>query len=260
LNENIEDLIQANTRVVYVESPGSYAFNIQDIPAISRVAHAHGAFVVMDNTWATPLYFDAFSHGVDVSIQAATKYIVGHSDALLGVATCNETTWSRVRDTSQDLGQTCSPDDAYLALRGLRTMGVRLKQHWASSVSVAQWLESRPEVAQVRHPALPSHPQHALWKRDFKGACGLFSFTLHPIPQEALHAFIDALKMFGLGLSWGGYESLIMPTPEDAVGTLGQAVTQRIRIHVGLEDPLDLIDDLRTGFEAMSQVYAECTA
>lgn len=260
LNENIKDLIQANTRVVYVESPGSYAFNIQDIPAISKVAHAHGAFVVMDNTWATPLYFDAFSHGVDVSIQAATKYIVGHSDALLGVATCNEKTWSRVRDTSQDFGQTCSPDDAYLALRGLRTMGVRLKQHWASSASVAQWLETRPEVAQVRHPALPSHPQHALWKRDFKGACGLFSFTLHPIPQEALHAFIDALKMFGLGLSWGGYESLIMPTPEHAVGTLGQAVTQRIRIHVGLEDPLDLIDDLTTGFEAMSQVYAECTA
>jgi len=250
LCEDIEDLIQPNTRVVYVESPGSDTFNIQDIPGIAKVAHAYGAYVVMDNTWATPLYFKAFEKGVDVAIQAATKYIVGHSDAMVGIATCNERTWPLVRQTSYDLGQTCSPDDAYLALRGLRTMGLRLKQHWASGMEVAQWLQTRPEVAQLRHPALPSHPDHALWKRDFSGACGLFSFTLHPLPEQALHAFVDSLKLFGLGLSWGGYESLIMPYSSKALGQTGH----HIRLHIGLEDPSDLITDLEEGFKAMAKL------
>ncbi|MYN13102.1 cystathionine beta-lyase [Pusillimonas sp. TS35] len=247
-------LIQPNTRVVFVESPGSETFEMQDIPAIAQAAHACGAYVVMDNTWATPLFFKAFEHGVDVAIQAATKYIVGHSDAMLGVATCNRATWDLVRASSQDYGQTCSPDDAFLALRGLRTMGVRLRQHWASGVEVAQWLESRPEVERVLHPALPSHPGHALWKRDYTGAPGLFAMALKPVPEPALHAFIDNLALFGLGVSWGGYESLALP-----FSPVGRTTTQwpysgpGVRLHIGLEDPADLIADLTRGFEAMAE-------
>ncbi|MBB5216141.1 cystathionine beta-lyase [Parapusillimonas granuli] len=250
----IARLIQDNTRVVFVESPGSETFEMQDIPAIARAAHARGAYVVMDNTWATPLFFKAFDHGVDVSIQAATKYIVGHSDAMLGVATCNEASWNAVRETSQDFGQTCSPDDAFLALRGLRTMSVRLRQHWASGVQVAQWLESRPEVDSVLHPALPSHPGHALWKRDYTGACGLFAIALKPVPEPALHAFIDSLKLFGLGLSWGGYESLALPfSPAGRGSTQWPYAGPGVRLHIGLEDPADLTADLEQGFQAMSR-------
>lgn len=252
IGAGIRDLIQPNTRVVLVESPGSETFELQDIPAIASQAHAAGAYVVMDNTWATPLFYDAFKHGVDVSIQAATKYIVGHSDALLGVATANERAWPAIRDSSQNFGQTCSPDDAYLALRGLRTMQVRLRQHWASGVQVAQWLESRPEVARVLHPALPSHPDHQLWKRDFTGACGLFAVALKPIPQPALHAFIDALQLFGLGVSWGGYESLALPfSPSGREHTAWPYEGPGVRFHIGLEDPQDLIADLERGFEAL---------
>lgn len=252
---DIAQLIQANTRVVFVESPGSETFEMQDIPAIAQAAHARGACVVMDNTWATPLFFKAFDHGVDVSIQAATKYIVGHSDAMLGVATCNEAAWQRVRETSQDFGQTCSPDDAFLALRGLRTMGVRLRQHWASGVEVAQWLEGRPEVDKVLHPALPSHPGHALWKRDYSGACGLFAIALKPVPEPALHAFIDGLALFGLGVSWGGYESLALPfSPAGRTTTQWPYAGPGVRLHIGLEDPADLIADLEQGFQAMRGV------
>jgi len=171
------------------------------------------------------------------------------------VATCNERTWPIVRQTSQDLGQTCSPDDAYLALRGLRTLGVRLQQHWASGVQVAQWLETRPEVAQVRHPALPSHPDHALWKRDFTGATGLFCFTLQPMPEHVLHAFVDNLKLFGLGLSWGGFESLVMPYSNKALQGCGRG--QHVRLHIGLEDPSDLIADLKHGFSVVASHSAE---
>ncbi len=253
LGANIVDLIQPNTRVVIVESPGSETFEIQDIPAIAAVAHAHNAYVVMDNTWGTPLYYKAFEHGVDVSIQAATKYIVGHSDAMMGIASCNEQTWDAVYKTSQTLGQTCSPDDAFLALRGLRTMGVRLRQHWASGVQVAQWLEARPEVEKVLHPALPSHPGHELWKRDFRGACGLFAIALQPISEKALHAFIDSLQMFGLGVSWGGYESLALPfSPAGRTGTKWPYTGPSVRMHIGLEDPSDLIKDLEGGFAAMA--------
>lgn len=255
----IEELMRPNTRVVYVESPGSNIFDIQDVPAIAAVAHRHGAYVVMDNTWATPLYFKPFRHGVDVSIQAATKYIVGHSDALLGVVTANERTWPLIQRTSHDLGQITSPDDCYLALRGLRTLGVRLRHHWQAGVAVASWLAERPEVATVLHPALPAHPGHPLWRRDFLGANGLFSIMLQPAKDSAVTAFIDSLRRFGIGLSWGGYESLIVPFDARAGHSPSRLpyAGQALRLHIGLEDPEDLIADLDQAFDRMAQCARE---
>ncbi|MCP1401389.1 cystathionine beta-lyase [Achromobacter insolitus] len=251
--KDIESVMRSNTRVVYVESPGSETLEIQDIPAITAVAHAHGAFVVMDNTWATPLFFKPFEHGVDVSIHAATKYIVGHSDAMLGVVTCNEATWAQVKKTTQYMGQTAGPDDIYLALRGLRTMGVRLQRHWASGLRVAQWLEQQAEVEAVVHPALPSHPGHALWKRDFRGASGLFTVVLRASEDESVAAFVDALQHFGIGVSWGGYESLAIPfTPGKHHGARWPYTGKAVRLHVGLEDPEDLIADLNRGLAALA--------
>lgn len=251
--KNIESVMRSNTRVVYVESPGSETLEIQDIPAITAVAHAHGAFVVMDNTWATPLFFKPFEHGVDVSIHAATKYIVGHSDAMLGVVTCNEATWAQVKKTTQYMGQTAGPDDIYLALRGLRTMGVRLQRHWASGLRVAQWLEQQAEVEAVVHPALPSHPGHALWKRDFRGASGLFTVVLRASEDDSVAAFVDALQHFGIGVSWGGYESLAIPfTPGKHHGARWPYTGKAVRLHVGLEDPEDLIADLNRGLAALA--------
>ena len=251
--KNIESVMRFNTRVVYVESPGSETLEIQDIPAITAVAHAHGAFVVMDNTWATPLFFKPFEHGVDVSIHAATKYIVGHSGAMLGVVTCNEATWAQVKKTTQYMGQTAGPDDIYLALRGLRTMGVRLQRHWASGLRVAQWLEQQAEVEAVVHPALPSHPGHALWKRDFRGASGLFTVVLRASEDDSVAAFVDALQHFGIGVSWGGYESLAIPfTPGKHHGARWPYTGKAVRLHVGLEDPEDLIADLNRGLAALA--------
>ncbi len=251
--KNIESVMRSNTRVVYVESPGSETLEIQDIPAITAVAHAHGAFVVMDNTWATPLFFKPFEHGVDVSIHAATKYIVGHSDAMLGVVTCNEATWAQVKKTTQYMGQTAGPDDIYLALRGLRTMGVRLQRHWASGLRVAQWLEQQAEVEAVVHPALPSHPGHALWKRDFRGASGLFTVVLRASEDDSVAAFVDALQHFGIGVSWGGYESLAIPfTPGKHHGARWPYTGKAVRLHVGLEDPEDLIADLNRWLAALA--------
>jgi len=252
----IEASMRPNTRVVYVESPGSETFEIQDIPAIAAVAHRHGAKVVMDNTWGTPLFFKPFEHGVDVSIQAATKYIVGHSDAMLGIVTCTQETWPLIKRTTQDLGQTAGPDDVYLALRGLRTMNVRLAQHWKAGVEVASWLETRPEVEKVLHPALPSHPGHALWKRDFKGASGLFAVVLKPASPAAVEAFIDSLQLFGIGVSWGGYESLVIPFNPSGDRTTAEwpYTGQALRLHIGLEDPADLIADLEQGFAMLAEV------
>lgn len=249
IGSGIEALIQPNTRVVYVESPGSETFEIQDIPAIAQVAHRHGAKVVMDNTWGTPLFFKPFEHGVDVSVQAATKYIVGHSDAMLGIVTCTRDTWPVIKQASRDLGQTAGPEECFLALRGLRTMGVRLQQHWQSGLKVAQWLEGHDEVEAVLHPALPSHPGHALWKRDFKGACGLFSIVLKTTSQQEMAAFVDSLQLFGLGVSWGGFESLVIPfVPGSAhTGARWPWRGQALRLHVGLEDTDDLLADLRQG-------------
>src|SRR5215218_2521128 len=202
----IAELMQPNTRAVYLESPGSLSFEVQDVPAIAAAAHARGALVLMDNTWASPLYFRALEKGVDLAIQSATKYIGGHSDVLLGVVAANAATWPRLNDTVFTMGLWTGPDDMNLALRGLRTIGVRLAHHYQAGLKVARWFAQRPEVARVLHPALESCPGHAIWKRDFTGACGLFSIVLKPAPQPAVHAFIDALTLFGIGASWGGYE------------------------------------------------------
>jgi cystathionine beta-lyase len=255
IGAGIEALMRPNTRVVYVESPGSETFEIQDIPAIAAVAHRHGARVVMDNTWGTPLFFKPFQHGVDVSVQAATKYIVGHSDAMLGVATCSREVWPLMRQVTQDMGQTAGPEEAYLALRGLRTMGVRLRQHGQAGLRVAQWLQGREEVEAVLHPALPDHPGHALWKRDFTGACGLFSVVLKTSSPQDVATFVDNLKFFGLGVSWGGFESLVVPfTPGAAhTGTRWPWRGQALRLHVGLEDVDDLIDDLAQALACMAR-------
>jgi cystathionine beta-lyase len=253
LGAGIAALMRATTRVIYVESPGSETFEIQDVPAIAHVAHTGNAYVVMDNTWGTPLFFKPFEHGVDVSIQAATKYIVGHSDAMLGVATCNQATWKKVKQTSQDMGMTAGPDEAYLALRGLRTMGLRLRQHGKSALQIARWLEGRHDVEAVLHPGLESHPGHELWKRDFTGSCGLFSVVLKTTSKDALTAFVDALNHFGIGVSWGGYESLVIPfTPgKSHVGRRWPYVGLALRLHIGLEDVDDLIEDLENGFACM---------
>ncbi|MBS0560605.1 MAG: cystathionine beta-lyase [Proteobacteria bacterium] len=247
-------LLRPNTKVVYTESPGSHTFEVQDIPAIARAAHARGAKVLMDNTWGFH-FFQPFTHGVDVSIQALTKYACGHSDVLLGSVTVNsEEDWQAVRGASSALGQYASADDCWLAARGLRTLGIRLQAQMEAAVEVAHWLRHRPEVAQVLHPALPGAPGHAIWKRDFTGACSLFGIELKPeYSAEASHAMIDALSLFGIGASWGGYESLAIPTTGFITRTAGTGkfAGPVIRIHVGLEDPADLIADLDIGFAAL---------
>lgn len=249
IGAGIETLIRPNTKAVYLEAPGSQSFEMQDVPAIAEVAHRHGATVLLDNTWATPLFFDAFGHGIDLSIQAGTKYIVGHSDAMFGVVSASRKAWPALKGFHGDSGQCVAPDDIYLAMRGLRTMGVRLRQHQESALRVAKWLAKRPEVQRVLHPALEGDPGHAIWKRDFKGSSGLFSIVLQPAPMEAIGAFLDDLKFFGLGYSWGGYESLALPfdcktyrsaTSWDPGGPC-------VRLHIGLEDVADLIGDLDAG-------------
>ncbi len=249
----IAGLMRPNTRVVYVESPGSLTFEVQDVPAIAAAAHGRGATVIMDNTWGTPLYFKAFEHGVDVSIQAATKYVVGHSDAMLGTVSCTAAAWPALKASTAELGQTAGPDDIYLAQRGLRTMAVRLKQHWDTGVRLAEWCARQPEVERVLHPALPGDPGHALWRRDFRGACGLFGVVLKPLRTEAFHALIDGAKLYGLGASWGGYESLIQPSPLDGIRTATRwpYAGPLFRIHAGLEHPDDLEASLAEAFERM---------
>ena len=250
VGRGIEALVRANTKVIYLESPGSLTFEVQDVPAIAAVAHRRGITVIMDNTWATPLYFKPLAHGVDASVQAATKYVVGHSDAMLGAITVTEAAWPRLKSTHYQLGQCAGPDDVYLAQRGLRTMAVRLKRHWETSVQLAEYIARQPEVECVRHPALPGDPGHALWRRDFAGACGLFGVVMRTASKPAFAAFVDGLELFGIGASWGGYESLIMPNSPEELRT-ATAWPHRghcFRIHAGLEDPSDLIADLAAGF------------
>ncbi len=253
IGAGIAALIRPNTKVVYVESPGSLTFEVQDIPAIAEAAHAAGAAVVMDNTWGAGLYFKPFEHGVDVSVQAATKYIVGHSDVMMGTITTTEALWQQVRQAASDLGASSGPDDVYLALRGLRTLSVRLKRHQETGITLARWLQNRLEIRRVMHPALPEDPGHALWQRDFRGACGLFGVVLGAYSATAIAAMLDGMEHFAMGASWGGFESLILPTNPAGVRT-AKAWTEgpTIRIHAGLEDPEDLIADLERGLARLT--------
>jgi len=246
----IADAFRPNTKLVFAESPGSLTFEVQDIPALVAAAHARGARVVLDNTWATPLGFRAFDHGVDVSVHAATKYIGGHSDVLLGAIVASAETFPALHRLWTDMGVTASPDDCFLGLRGLRTLGVRLQRHAASARDVATWLAQRPEVREVLYPALPGNRGHALWKRDFRGASGLFGVVLQPVDAVRIAKMLDGMRLFGLGWSWGGFESLLIPTwPERALTvTTWNPGGPALRVHIGLEDPQDLIDDLDAGF------------
>jgi cystathionine beta-lyase len=247
----VRRLLRPNTRLVYLESPGSLTFEVQDVAAIAQEAARVGAYVAMDNTWASPLYFNPFEHGVDISIQAATKYIVGHSDALLGVATANRRAWPLLQAGAQDFGQIAGPDDIYLALRGLRTLAVRLRRHQETGLHLAEGLRRHRAVSRVLHPALPGDPGHALWRRDFRGASGLFGLVLRPMSAQALSTLFSRLQLFGIGLSWGGYESLALPVekplrtarPLDFDGHL-------IRVHAGLESAQDLLDDFSAALDA----------
>jgi cystathionine beta-lyase len=254
LGAGIKELLGDKTKVVFAESPGSQTFEVQDVPAIAKAAHEAGALLILDNTWATPLYFKPFTHGVDVSIQAATKYIVGHADAMLGAITASEKAARAVEKVHEDLGLCPGPEDVYLGLRGLRTLGVRLAHHQQSALELARWLQARPEVERVLHPGLPSDPGHALWKRDFTGASGLFAIILKPTSHAALARMLDGLTLFGMGYSWGGFESLILPfDPRDyRTATTWQAEGPAIRLHVGLEDIEDLKADLEAGFARLA--------
>lgn len=250
----IESLVQPNTRVIYLESPGSLTFEVQDVPAIAEIARRRGLTTIIDNTWGTPLFFKPFAHGVDMSVQAATKYIVGHSDAMLGVATCTKEAWPRLKASTYELGQTAAPDDVYLAQRGLRTLAVRLKQHWQAGVTLAEWVARQPEVERVLHPGLPGDSGHAIWKRDFTGACGLFGVVLKEgVSDRALCALIDGLELYGIGASWGGFESLIVPfDPREArSATEWKHKGPCFRIHAGLENVEDLMADLEAGFQRL---------
>jgi cystathionine beta-lyase len=262
IGAGIAGLIRPNTRVVYLESPGSVTFEVQDVPAIATAAHqaAHGAglTVLFDNTWASPLYFKPFAHGVDVSIQAATKYIVGHADAMLGMIVSTEKHYEALRRTAFQLGHAAAPDDVYLALRGLRTLSLRMARHHQSALHIATWLQDRPEVARVLYPALPGDPGHALWRRDFTGASGLFGVALAPFSKPAVAAMLDGLELFSMGVSWGGFESLVRPTSVAKIRTAThwQPPGPLLRFHIGLEEPADLIADLEAGFERLNAAAA----
>lgn len=243
--------IRANTRVIMAESPGSITMEVPDIPAIAHAAHARGAVVIMDNTWATPFFFPALQLGADVSVMAATKYIGGHSDLMLGTATANAQHFRALHDFSGTMGYCVGPDDIYLALRGLRTLGVRLRQHHRNGLEMATWLQERPEVDRVLHPALPTCPGHEIWKRDFSGASGLFSVVLKEGSDQAVTAMLDGLRHFGMGFSWGGFESLILSYPNIArmrTATKWPGPGPILRLHIGLENMDDLKADLDEGF------------
>lgn len=249
IGAGIEALFRPNTTVLYMESPGSLTFEVQDVPAMTAAAKAKGIATMIDNTWATPLFFQPLKHGVDVSIHAATKYIVGHSDAMLGICICTEQSFDRIKRTSVVLGDRAGPDEAYLGLRGVRSLAVRLRQHQENALKVANWFAGRPEVARVIYPALPHDTGHTLWKRDFSGASGLFGIVLKPCPAGGVNKMLNGLKLFGMGASWGGFESLILPShPEKArSATEWKAEGPQIRLSIGLENTDDLIADLEAG-------------
>jgi cystathionine beta-lyase len=257
IGAGIAELFKPNTRAVLIEAPGSQSFEMPDIPAIADAAHARGALVIDDNTWATALYHRSLEQGVDISMQAATKYIGGHSDIMFGTIAANAKAWPLVAEAIQLLGVCAGPDDVFLALRGLRTLSVRLAQHHKSGLEMARWLAARPEVIRVLHPALESDPGHAIWKRDFTGASGLFSIVLKSAPQKAVDALLDTVKLFGMGYSWGGFESLVIPF--DCSGyrsaTTWAPGGPTLRLHIGLENVDDLQADLARGFEAFNAAH-----
>ena len=257
IGAGIAALIRPETKLVFVESPGSETFEVQDLPAIAEAAHAKGCVVMCDNTWASPLYCDPFALGADVSIQAATKYISGHSDAMLGVITTTAEHHRSIRAAAFDLGASAGPDDVYLAQRGMRTLSVRLQRHMETGLALARWLQARPEVARVMHPALAGDPGHALWQRDFSGASGLFGLVLKPAPREALAAMLDGMDLFAMGYSWGGYESLIIPTKphRHRTATSWGDEGPALRVHAGLEDAEDLIADLDAGLSRLNAAH-----
>lgn len=254
IGAGIADLFRPNTKVVYLESPGSLTFEVTDVPAITALCRARGITTIMDNTWASPVCFRPLAHGVDVSINAATKYISGHSDLMLGIAVCTEDAFVPVKKTASGSGYCGGPDDVYMALRGLRTLALRMKRHQASALTVARWLQGRPEVARVMYPALPGDPGHALWRRDFEGASGLFGVVLNACTDRQFAAMLDHMDLFKLGYSWGGYESLCVPTyPSDLRSAVEwEAPGPSLRLHVGLEHVDDLIADLERGFARLA--------
>jgi cysteine-S-conjugate beta-lyase len=254
IGAGVTELFKPNTKAILVEAPGSQSFEMPDLPAIASVAHGRGVLVIDDNTWATPLFHRSLDQGVDISMQAATKYIGGHSDIMFGTISANARAWPLIAETVRLLGVCAGPDDVFLALRGLRTLAVRLAQHHRSALDMARWLATRPEVIRVLHPALESDPGHAIWKRDFTGASGLFSIVLKPAPQKAVDALLDAVKLFGMGYSWGGFESLVIPFDCAGYRTATQWAPggPTLRLHIGLENVEDLKCDLERGFEAFN--------
>jgi cysteine-S-conjugate beta-lyase len=254
IGAGIEALMRPNTKAVLTESPGSQSLEIQDVPAIAKAAHARGVCVLMDNTWATPLFFSPHAHGVDMAIEAGTKYLSGHSDLLLGLVSANEAWFNRLHRTADQMAIPAGPEDVFLALRGLRTMELRLREAERQGLALARWLEARPEVLRAIHPALPGHPGHAIWKRDFSGSSGLFSIILKPASEAAVEAFLDGLELFGLGYSWGGYESLVVPfdCAPYRTATRWAPGGPAIRFSVGLEDIEDLKADLDRGFARLA--------
>ncbi|WP_418113299.1 cystathionine beta-lyase [Vibrio scophthalmi] len=262
IGEEIRDLIQPNTKVLFLESPGSITMEVQDVPTLARIAHEQEIVVMLDNTWAAGVNFSPFDFGVDISIQAATKYIVGHSDVMLGTAVANEKHWDQLREQSYLMGQCVSADDAYLGLRGIRTLDVRLRQHAENSLKVAQWLQTRPEVDHVRHPALTTCPGHEFFQRDFTGGNGLFSVVLKSSYPKATTALLDGMKHFSMGYSWGGYESLILANEPKSFNSLRTVAHPNftgtlVRLHIGLEDVNDLIADLEQGFARYNALILE---
>jgi cysteine-S-conjugate beta-lyase len=258
IGAGIAGLFKPNTKAVIVEAPGSQSLEMPDIPAIAAAAHARGALVIDDNTWGTPLFHRSLDQGVDISIQAATKYIGGHSDVMFGTISANAKAWPQVAETIRVLGICAGPDDVYLALRGLRTLAVRLNQHFRSGLEIARWLAARPEVARVLHPGLESDPGHAIWKRDFTGASGLFSIVLKPVPQRAVDALLDTVQLFGMGYSWGGFESLVIQfdCADYRSATKWAPGGPALRLHIGLEHVDDLKSDLERGFAALTTAAA----